>query len=204
MHQYQDLFEEIAYHLMEDEKPSDYLTNLQDNHIFMNENPFTMLSDLKGVGQTPIHHPEGSVWNHTLLVVDQAAMRKGMSENPQVFMWVALLHDIGKKDTTRVRKGKITSYDHDKVGAKQVVDFLKEFSDDKAFVNQVAHMVRWHMQILFVVNNAQFADISEMKKQVSVKEIALFGLCDRLGRGKVNEKEEKENVRIFLEKCQKK
>jgi putative nucleotidyltransferase with HDIG domain len=32
-------------------------------------------------------------------------------------MWAALLHDIGKPDTTKQYKGRITSYDHDKAGA---------------------------------------------------------------------------------------
>ncbi len=38
-------------------------------------------------------------------------------------MWGALLHDLGKAPTTKIRKGKITSYDHDKVGAELVRNF---------------------------------------------------------------------------------
>ncbi len=69
-------------------------------------------------GQSPQHHPEGSVWNHTLLVVDEAAKIKEQSADPRTFMWAALLHDLGKPSTTMRRKSKITSYDHDKVGAQ--------------------------------------------------------------------------------------
>jgi putative nucleotidyltransferase with HDIG domain len=49
-----------------------------------------------------------------LLVVDEAAKRKAYSTDQRVFMWAALLHDIGKPASTRLRKGRITAYNHDK------------------------------------------------------------------------------------------
>jgi HD superfamily phosphodiesterase len=51
---------------------------------------------LKRVEQQPDHHPEGNVWEHILLVVDLAAEGRHLSEDPRVFMWSALLHDLGK------------------------------------------------------------------------------------------------------------
>lgn len=195
------LFSEIENHLLNNLNPSEYFTKLLDNKIFFSEFPFTFLSDLLSVEQSPIHHAEGNVWNHTLMVVDEAAKRKEQSENKRVFMWAALLHDIGKTETTKVKKGKITSYDHDIVGAKQVPDFFNCFINDEDFIKRVTYLVRWHMQLLFVVNNMAFANIKEMKSQTSINEVALLGLCDRLGRGNVDVKKEAENVRIFLEKC---
>lgn len=32
-----------------------------------------MLYNLKETEQSKVHHPEGNVWNHVLLVVDEAA-----------------------------------------------------------------------------------------------------------------------------------
>ncbi len=43
-------------------------------------------------------------------------------------MWAALLHDIGKAETTKNENGKITAYNHDKTGALQAEDFLKKVS----------------------------------------------------------------------------
>jgi tRNA nucleotidyltransferase (CCA-adding enzyme) len=171
------------------------------NKIFKTEFPFTLLSKLTRVEQSPIHHPEGNVWNHTMMVVENAAMRKDQSEDKNVFMWSALLHDIGKTETTKIRNGKITAYDHDNVGANLVIDFLSEFYSDESFITKVSAMVRWHMQLLYVVNNLSFANIDTMKKQVSINEIALLGLCDRSGRGNLNTIEEEKNVLIFLKKC---
>lgn len=200
-----ELFHEIDRRLMGDDRPSLYLNELMKNDLFLQEYPFTLISDLVNVHQSPQHHPEGSVWNHTMLVVDNAARRKETSENPRVLMWSTLLHDLGKAPTTKVRKGRITSYDHDKWSEKLAVKFLKEFMDDQDFIRKVAKMVRWHMQILFVVKELPFAEIEKMLADVTISEIALLSLCDRMGRGgmtKKKETEEQENVRIFTMKCE--
>ena len=197
-------FYEVNAHLMGDNKPSDYFNELSKTGIFEVKYPYTLLGDLKKVPQSPIHHPEGSVWNHTMLVLDNAAERKHLSQNPKVFMWAALLHDLGKAPTTKSAKGKITSYDHDKWGERLSLKFLKEFTSDDEFINQVAKMVRWHMQILFVIKGLPFADIRKMAAEVSIDEIALLGLCDRLGRGDMTlskKQEEEKGIKIFLEKC---
>lgn len=119
-------------------------------------------------------------------------------------MWACLLHDIGKPATTKIRRGKITAYDHDKVGERLAVNFLEVFNCDKEFIYKVSKMVRWHMQVLMVVKDLPFADIKTMVKEVSVHEIALLAMCDRLGRGEPTEKmlsDEKKNMEYFLTKC---
>ena len=194
------LLYEINNHLLLDEKPSDYFNSIAETPIFQ-EHPFHMLYKTRETEQSPIHHPEGNVWNHTMLVIDQAAKLKNKSKNEKVFMWAALLHDIGKPDTTRNKKGKITAYNHEKAGEVLAREFLKEFTADKRFIELVAGLVRWHMQILHVVRDSPFADIESMKKETDVKEIALLGFCDRLGRLKVNAAKEKENIDLFLRKC---
>lgn len=196
----QQLFTEMNEHLLYDEEPSVYFDGIQDE-IFYNEFPFAFLSNLKEIQQSPEHHPEGSVWNHTMLVINEAAKVKFKSKNEKAFMWAALLHDIGKADTTKNKKGKITAYDHDKLGAEQSVQFLKEFSEDDIFIDKVSALVRWHMQILFIVKSMQFADISAMKKSVEMNEMALLGYCDRMGRLGADHHKEEENIKIFLQKC---
>ncbi len=194
-----DIFAQFDKHLLKDEQPSLYFNEISKTTVF-EQYPLMMLDKLKQTMQSPKHHPEGNVWNHTMLVVDEAAKIKSQSSDIKVFMWAALLHDIGKPDTTRERKGKITSYDHDKVGAELARKFLIEFIDDKVFIDKVVELIRWHMQILFVVNNLPFADIKTMKKKTDIKEVALLGLCDRLGRLEVNRTDEEKNILMFLQK----
>jgi tRNA nucleotidyltransferase (CCA-adding enzyme) len=180
--EHQNLFKEIDEHLLKDKKPSKFLNRLAENPLFQKEYPFILLSRLKNIEQSPKHRPEGSVWNHTMLVLDNAAQVKHQSSDARVFMWSALLHDVGKAVTTRLRHGRITSYDHDKEGEKLAVSFLEYFTDNREFIQKVSRMVRWHMQILFVTNKLPFANVKKMKNQVDVKDIGLLGLCDRLGR----------------------
>jgi len=198
-------FNDFENHLLNDSQPSLYFRKLAAAGLLNAAYPFTLLGDLQQVDQSPAFHPEGSVWEHTLLVVDLAAARRQQSENPRVLMWAALLHDVGKTATTKVRRGRITAYDHDKYGAKLAADFLHEFTDDEEFINQVAQMVRWHMQILYVNKKLPFADIDKMLSEVPLPEIALISECDRLGRGNMNaeiQQAELANVAAFLQQCQ--
>ena len=160
-----------------------------------------MLQKLKSTEQSSVHHPEGNVWNHTLLVVDQAAKRKNESKDAAIFMWAALLHDIGKPSATKIRKGKITAYDHDTVGAKLSRDFLSEFTEESDFIEKVASLVKYHMQILYVVNALPFQDIKGMKQRTDIYEVALLGLCDRLGRTGARQGIEEKQVQLFIERC---
>lgn len=195
-----EIFDLVTKHLITDAAPSFFLTELSKFPVF-SVAPFDMLQALQFTPQSPVYHPEGNVWNHTLLVVDEAAKRKMQSKNPKVFMWAALLHDIGKPSTTATRKGKITSYNHDEVGAQLTMQFLHQFTDNDTFINDVSFLVKYHMQILFLLKNPRFASIEKMAQTCNAEEVALLGLCDRLGRKGANMEEEEKNIKKFIEKC---
>lgn len=195
---------EFHIHLLQDERPSLYFNKKEREGLFLSDYPFTLLGAMKNTEQNPQYHPEGNCWNHTMQVVDNAALYKGESMNPEVLMWSALLHDIGKPSTSKNKCGRIVAYNHDKVGEKLTADFLGLFGIKEDFIRKVSKMVRWHMQILMVIKELPFADIKTMKQEVDLNEIALLAMCDRLGRGDATEeavKEEKKNIRLFLEKC---
>lgn len=194
------LFNEVRTHLLKDDAPSSYFNRISEEGL-LQEYPFSLLMRLKKVPQSPKHHPEGNVWNHTMLVVDEAAGKKGQSKDPEAFMWAALLHDIGKADATNQKKGRITAYNHEKVGAEQAGEFLREFMEDKERIRHIVSLIRWHMQILFVAKSMQFADIKSMLREVDMEEIALLGYCDRLGRLNADHQTEENNLEIFMSKC---
>lgn len=196
----QELFEEIDCHLMNDTKPSIYLNGQYWNPLFR-KFPFGMLYRLKEVQQSPKFHPEGNVWIHTMMVVDEAAKLRKKSREPKVLMWSALLHDIGKAEATKRKNGRITSVNHEAIGEKLARDFLSCFGKNKEFVEKVCGMVRYHMQILFVTADMPYADVKGMKERVNVYELAALGLSDRLGRGRTDRKKEEETIELFLEKC---
>ena len=193
------LLNEIDAHLLDDLKPSQYFQSLS-SPLFSFERPFTMLSRLKGIKQSPIHHPEGSVWNHTMLAIDEASKRKDQASDARVFMWATLLHDIGKAVTTKRRKGKITAYNHDLAGAEMAREFLMGFEQDP-FISKVAALVRWHMQILYLAKSRRHADLETMRLEADINDIALLGLCDRLGRKNVNQHAEEQSIAEFIKKA---
>jgi tRNA nucleotidyltransferase (CCA-adding enzyme) len=82
------MFEEFERHLMEDVKPSLYFKKIMNNQSIFTQYPYTLLKNLEDTPQSLQYHPEGNVWNHTLLVLDNASKVKGLSENPRAFMWI--------------------------------------------------------------------------------------------------------------------
>ncbi|SEU23548.1 HDIG domain-containing protein [Lacrimispora sphenoides] len=198
----EELFQQIDYHLLHDERPSEYLEQISKEPWFM-DYPFSMLGKMKETPQSKRYHPEGSVWNHTMMVVDQSAEQKNKSKDARILMWAALLHDIGKPVVTKIRKDKITAYNHDSEGEHLTEDFLSCFSDDAMWIGAVAKLVRYHMHILYVTESLPFGDIEGMKRETDIDEVALLGLCDRIGRGGSDPEDEAKAVRLFLKKMRK-
>lgn len=178
-----ELFEILEKHILEDNKPSEFLNYLKEKKLL--EGSFLeILKDLEVVKQEKKHHPEGNVWIHTLQVLDEAATLRGLANNKREFMWAALLHDIGKRDTTKMRKGRWTAYDHDRVGAKLSKEILEEITDEERFISEVSSLVRYHMSYLYIDKNLPFVKAEDMVKNSDLHDIALLTYCDRVGRGK--------------------
>ena len=190
------LFEKIDYILQNSDKPSIEIKKLIDDGEF-NQKPFIKIKNLEDIQQNLVHHPEGNVLNHTLLVIDKASMYKEQSKDKRVFMWAALLHDLGKLTTTREKKGKITAYGHDLQGEILARQFLHQLTDDDSFINNVCVLVKYHMQPLFYDKNLPYFREKEIIKDSDYKEISLLSLADRLGRLNLcDEKIKQEEKRI--------
>ena len=179
-----EVFKKLDKILLESMKPSEEIKSLIKEGQ-LNKEPFNNIKKLDEIEQNPQYHPEGSVLNHVLLVVDEASKHKDKSIDKKVFMWAAFLHDIGKLTTTKIRKNRITSYNHDIEGEKIALEFLDNLTDDDEFKVKVSKLVKWHMQPLFFDKNLPFFNPKDMLNEVEYKEVALLSLCDRLGRGEL-------------------
>ncbi|MGE5838205.1 MAG: CCA tRNA nucleotidyltransferase, partial [Acidobacteriota bacterium] len=110
------------------------------------------LRALVGCAQEPEWHPEGDVWVHTLMVVDQARARlDDLPRGPAAAMMLgALCHDLGKPETTAVIDGRIRSPGHEEAGvapATRLLDRLNVQSLDgydvrRAVLGLVAHHLK--------------------------------------------------------------
>ena len=79
---------------------------------------FPELEALVGCEQEPEWHPEGDVWTHTLMVVDEARKRIDDLDRPRqaAVMLAAVCHDLGKPATTAFIDGRIRSRGHEEAG----------------------------------------------------------------------------------------
>lgn len=84
------------------------------------------LHALIGCPQEPDWHPEGDVWVHTLLVVDEARRRIDDLDRGRriAVMLGALTHDLGKPATTEFVDGRIRSRGHEAAGVEPAAALL--------------------------------------------------------------------------------
>ena len=63
-------------------------------------------------------HPEGDVWTHTLMVIDEARKRNGDLDRARLaaIMLAAVCHDLGKPATTAIIDGRVRSPGHEAAG----------------------------------------------------------------------------------------
>lgn len=87
---------------------------------------FPEMKALVDCPQEPEWHPEGDVWVHTLLVIDEARTRiDDLPYAQQVALMLgAVCHDFGKPPTTAVIDGRIRSLDHEEQGVPPARAFL--------------------------------------------------------------------------------
>jgi tRNA nucleotidyltransferase (CCA-adding enzyme) len=116
------------------------------------EQLFPELDALVGCPQEPEWHPEGDVWIHTLLVIDEARKRIDDLPYPQqvALMLGAVCHDLGKPPTTAVIDGRIRSLEHEEQGvppSRALLDRLNIHSLQGYDVrHQVLGMVANHLK----------------------------------------------------------
>jgi tRNA nucleotidyltransferase (CCA-adding enzyme) len=84
------------------------------------------LGALVGCPQEPAWHPEGDVWVHTLMVIDEARRRlDGLGRGPAAAMMLgAVCHDLGKPAATAVIDGRIRSPGHEEGGVAPATAWL--------------------------------------------------------------------------------
>lgn len=121
---------------------------------------------MKGVAQPPQFHPEGDVWVHTLLLLDQ--LQAGC---PLTLAWGALLHDVGKPPTFRDAPDRIRFDGHVEVGVAIAADICRRFRFSNDETRQILALVENHMR---------FADAPRMKASTLKRFFRLDNFAEHL------------------------
>ena len=176
------VFDEMKKALLKSPKPSVFFEELRKmNHLSV---WFGELEMLIGIPQHTLHHQEGDVWNHTMMVLDEAAKRRDKAENSLYFMLSALSHDFGKASCTEFIKGNYHAYGHEESGLPRVKSFIHRLSNENALMRYALNMTRLHMK-----PNAFASDKSSIKatnklfdEAISPNDLILLALCDGMGK----------------------
>jgi len=130
------------------------------------------LIPLVGTPQDPEWHPEGDVWIHTLLAVDQAVpLLEGLdTARAHAVMLGVLCHDLGKPETTHLLEGRLRSYGHEEAGLPPTNALL-----DRWNVHRL-HGYDVRAQVLGLVGNhlkpGQFYDDRERVSDGAIRRLA--------------------------------
>ena len=110
------------------------------------------MEPLYGCPQDPEWHPEGNVWIHTLMVIDEARKRNDDLDRARLatVMLGAVCHDLGKPATTAMIDGRVRSPGHEAAGvplASAVLDRLNVRTlDDFDVRSQVLSITAEHLR----------------------------------------------------------
>jgi tRNA nucleotidyltransferase (CCA-adding enzyme) len=152
---------------------------------------FPELKALVGCPQEPEWHPEGDVWIHTLMVIDQARTRiEGFDRPRQVTLMLgAVCHDLGKPPTTAFVDGRIRSIDHEQAGvapATALLDRLNIHTMDGFDVRkQVLGITAHHLKPgMFGMSKTPVSDgaFRRLAQKVDLEMLALAAKSDCMGR----------------------
>jgi tRNA nucleotidyltransferase (CCA-adding enzyme) len=143
--------------------------------------------------QEPDWHPEGDVWTHTLLVIDQA--RRLLDESARdrarqvTIMLGAVCHDFGKPTTTAFLDGRIRSLNHEDAGVAPAIALLDRLNvhtlDGFDVRHHVLGLVAHHLKPgMFHTARRPVGDgaFRRLAQKVDLELLALFAKADCLGR----------------------
>ena len=102
--------------------------------------------------QPPEFHPEGDVFTHLRLMLEQLP-----AGAPDSLAWAVLLHDVAKPvtQTREAGTGRIRFNEHERVGADMAEAILRRLKFPRKQSDEIVACVRMHMQ---------FKDVPQMRK----------------------------------------
>jgi poly(A) polymerase len=124
------------------------------------------ISAMKGVEQPAEFHPEGDVFAHTLLLLENLPQ-----PCPLTLAWGALLHDVGKPPTFRVAPDRIRFDGHVEVGVKMAEEICRRLRFSNHETEQILALVDNHMR---------FGHVSRMKESTLKKFLRMPGFDEHL------------------------
>ncbi len=119
---------------------------------------------MKGVKQPEEFHPEGDVWEHTMIM-----LRKMSNPSPSLAMGV-LFHDVGKPSTFTI-EDRIRFNNHCEVGARMTEEIGERLRLSNKQVENISELVLHHLR---------FKDVQKMRESKLKRFLRLPNFADHL------------------------
>ncbi len=161
--------------------------------------------------QEPEWHPEGDAWVHTMMVVDEAAKIVRQMNMPEdeaaLVLLAAFCHDLGKPQTTKIIKNRITSHGHEEAGANPTENFLSAIGIEESKQAVIKKLVTEHLKptLLYLenqkhgyVSDGTIRRLAERIHPATIEQLIYVAKADHLGRGPFVDPEEPEKSLLPL------
>lgn len=127
---------------------------------------------MKGCDQPPAFHPEGDVWTHTLIALDQ------LEKPTPTLAFGVLLHDVGKP-LTQSFEDRIRFNNHDKVGARIADDICRRLHFSNHERERIVWLVDQHMR-LGAAGDMRESKLKRFVREPGFPELLELGRIDSL------------------------
>lgn len=179
------IYEEFKKLFLKSSKPSIGFELLRELGVLKY---FQELEVLINCIQEPEYHPEGDVWIHTMMSLDEMARilkeEKVEDEYRKLYLFYGILcHDLGKPFCTQEINGKITSHKHESLGIEPTISFLSKLTNEKKFIETVCSLVKNHLTpFQLYLAESSLKAIKRLSLKVNIEDLCLVCLSDCLGR----------------------
>ncbi len=194
------VFEEFKKLFLKSSKPSIGMNYLKELGILKY---FSELDALVGCIQDKEYHPEGDVWIHTLMSLDEMAKIKTGNDYRDLYLFYAILcHDLGKPFCTKIIKNRVTSHKHEALGVEPTISLLNKLTNEKKFIEKILPLVKNHLApFQLYKSESSLKAVKRLSLKCNIEDLCIVCLADCKGRDIVNKNKCDEAVLWVLEKA---
>lgn len=194
------IYEEFKKLFLKSSKPSIGFETLKEFGLLKY---FPELEALVGCIQDKEYHPEGDVWVHTLMTLDEMAKNKTNDDYRDLYLFYALLcHDLGKPFCTEIINKRVTSHKHESLGVKPTISFLSRLTDEKKFIEKIVPLVKNHLAPFQLYKaESSIKAVKRLSLKCNIEDLCIVCLTDCKGRTISNKQKCDKAISWVLEKA---
>lgn len=145
---------------------------------------FPEIKALIGCPQDSVWHPEGDVWNHTLLVTNIVSK----ISKSFIIRMAAFCHDIAKPKTTKFERKRWRSKNHEVLGGIVAEKFLSRLCISYEHRKLIILLISEHLkpfQLFIARNRSSAGAIQRLAARVNIENLSKVCRADFLGRSTI-------------------